>query len=184
MRSIHAVRARWRAARSHVRSSAVDPLPSVAQDGSGAPPGTRRAASAARRHGQRGAAAVEFALIAPVLFVLVLGIIDFGLYINAAAVVNNAAREGVRAASLGASSSEIVVVTEEALSQLPGSSDAGTFVTVSCLTPGGGTCSSFDSGAAAGGTAIVEVTYLHDWLTPLGIGDDITIVKSSEMRIE
>lgn len=133
---------------------------------------------------QRGAAAVEFALILPILLMLVFGIIDFGLYINAAAVVGNAAREGARSASLGATSAQVEGVVGSALGSLPGDPLDNATIDVSCRTPAGGACSSFDAGAASGGTAVVDVTYLHEWLTPLGFGSGITIGGSSEMRIE
>jgi hypothetical protein len=47
----------------------------------------------------RGAAAVEFALVVPVLLIVVFGIIDFGRMLNAQLQVTEAAREGARAAS-------------------------------------------------------------------------------------
>ena len=45
---------------------------------------------------ERGAAAVEFALLAPVLVFLLLGIMEFGRAYNAQVSLTNAAREGVR----------------------------------------------------------------------------------------
>lgn len=51
----------------------------------------------------RGAAAVEAALVLPLLLMLVFGIIDFGRMLNAQITVTEAAREGARAASLGSS---------------------------------------------------------------------------------
>ncbi|MGI5862200.1 MAG: TadE family protein [Myxococcales bacterium] len=48
----------------------------------------------------RGAAALEFALVLPLLLLLVLGGIDWGFYFFAEQVVVNAAREGARAGSL------------------------------------------------------------------------------------
>jgi Flp pilus assembly protein TadG len=44
----------------------------------------------------RGAAAVEFALILPLLLLLVFGIVEFGLLLNKQVSVSNAAREGAR----------------------------------------------------------------------------------------
>jgi TadE-like protein len=52
-----------------------------------------------RRDG--GAAAVETAIVLPLLLVLVFGIIDFGRMLNAQIVVTEAAREGARAGALG-----------------------------------------------------------------------------------
>ncbi|MCJ7692193.1 MAG: pilus assembly protein [Sedimentisphaerales bacterium] len=46
---------------------------------------------------QKGATAVEFAIIFPILVSLIFGIIEFGLFIFNRQVITNAAREGVRA---------------------------------------------------------------------------------------
>ena len=51
-----------------------------------------------RREFDHGAAAVELALILPVLILLLGGIIDFGLAFNAQISATHAAREGARAA--------------------------------------------------------------------------------------
>ena len=45
---------------------------------------------------ERGAAAVEFGLILPVLLLIVGGIIDFGIMYNKQILLSNAARDGVR----------------------------------------------------------------------------------------
>lgn len=45
---------------------------------------------------QRGAAAVEFAMILPLLLTLVLGIVEFSHLYNAQIVMSNAAREAAR----------------------------------------------------------------------------------------
>ena len=49
----------------------------------------------------RGAAAVEFALLLPLLLLIVLGIIDFGRMLNAQVTLTQAAREGARLVALG-----------------------------------------------------------------------------------
>ena len=53
-----------------------------------------------RRNSESGAAAVEFALILPVLLLLVFGIIEFGFIFNRWVTVTHAAREGVRVFAL------------------------------------------------------------------------------------
>lgn len=50
---------------------------------------------------QRGAAALEFALIAPLLVLLLFGIIEFGRVWSARNVYISAAREGARVAAVG-----------------------------------------------------------------------------------
>ena len=48
------------------------------------------------RASERGAVAVEFAILAPVLVMLLLGIMEFSRAYNAQASLSAAAREGVR----------------------------------------------------------------------------------------
>lgn len=54
----------------------------------------------ARARGQRGAAAVELALVFPIFLLIVLGTIDFGYFFFVSEIVGNAAREGARAGSV------------------------------------------------------------------------------------
>jgi Flp pilus assembly protein TadG len=53
-----------------------------------------------KQRSQRGAAAVEFALVMPLLLLLVFGIVEFGLIMNRQITVTHAAREGARYYSL------------------------------------------------------------------------------------
>lgn len=53
-----------------------------------------------RLHRQRGAVAVEFALVLPLLLLLVLGGIDWGYYFFVGEIAGNAAREAARSAAL------------------------------------------------------------------------------------
>jgi Flp pilus assembly protein TadG len=48
------------------------------------------------RHRRRGQALVEFAIVAPIFFLILFGIIDFGRYVYYVQILNNAAREGTR----------------------------------------------------------------------------------------
>lgn len=52
-------------------------------------------------HGERGATAVEFALVAPVFFLLVLAIIEFGWHFFVQHTIHYATREGTRIALVG-----------------------------------------------------------------------------------
>ena len=48
----------------------------------------------------RGQTLIEFALIAPIMFILLFGIIDFGMVLNRRIVIEHAVREGSRYASV------------------------------------------------------------------------------------
>jgi hypothetical protein len=56
---------------------------------------------------QNGAAMVEFAIVLPLLLILVFGIIEFGVMFYDKAVITNASREGVRAGITGLGDPEI-----------------------------------------------------------------------------
>ena len=59
-----------------------------------------------RSHGQ---AIAEFALVAPIFFLILFSIIDFGRYVYYVQILNNAAREGARYAIVhGANSLPVV----------------------------------------------------------------------------
>lgn len=74
---------------------------------------------------QRGAAAVEFALVLPVLLSLLLGVVDLGLAVYTQSVLSNASREGARAGVVLAltrpSSQAIATVVQTYLSNSLGS---------------------------------------------------------------
>jgi Flp pilus assembly protein TadG len=136
-----------------------------------------------REHRDRGAAAVEFALVIVPFVLVVFGSIDFGWAINHDVLVNNAAREGAREGSLNPVAADVEAVVRESLS---GTDPAAITVTVACRKAGGTPCGSL-ADAAPGDTVVVTVEVEHDWVTPLGAGfgaGGITLTKTSEMRIE
>jgi Flp pilus assembly protein TadG len=70
------------------------------------------------RQDERGAAAVEFTLVLPVLLMMVLGIAEFGRAYYVQASVSQAAREGVRVMALQNNSAASVAATEAAATPL------------------------------------------------------------------
>jgi len=56
---------------------------------------------------ERGAAAVEFAIVSLILFVVVFGITEFGRTYSQYEVLQGAAREGARRAAVGATLTEV-----------------------------------------------------------------------------
>src|SRR5690349_22927626 len=79
----------------------------------------------------RGAAAIEFALLFPLLMLIVFGIIDFGRALNAQITLTQAAREGVRLDALG--EPNVVSQTQAAATGL-----SGVTVQVTTCPPGAG----------------------------------------------
>jgi len=65
-------------------------------------------------HDERGAVAVEFAIIATLLLMLVFGIVQFGTTYSKYQVFLNAAREGARAGAVRASLADIGQAVDEA----------------------------------------------------------------------
>lgn len=136
-----------------------------------------------RAASERGAAAVEFALVASLLFLVVFGIVDFGWMANRDVLINNASREGAREGAVNPDQASIVSVVNASLSSLPA---ADVSVLVTCRKPDGNPCASFAADAASGGVVIVRVNYTHRWITPagLGFGSTIDLSRTTEMRIE
>lgn len=56
---------------------------------------------------KKGQAMVEFALLMPILILLIMGLLEFGLILNTYLAMNNAAREGARAGISGATDVQI-----------------------------------------------------------------------------
>ncbi|MFA5890056.1 MAG: TadE/TadG family type IV pilus assembly protein [Actinomycetota bacterium] len=65
---------------------------------------------------ERGASAVEFAIVASLLFMLLFGTVQFGMAYNRSQGLQAGAREGARLASIGATYSEIAARARDAQS--------------------------------------------------------------------
>jgi Flp pilus assembly protein TadG len=101
-----------------------------------------------RKQGRRGAAATEFALVAPIFFLMVIGFIEFGRAMMVQEVLINASRVGARMASTTGSTTTAVqsAVTSYAssvavpnvsvtVSPDPATATAGTAITVTATVP-------------------------------------------------
>ncbi len=131
---------------------------------------------------ERGASAVEFALVMPLLLLMLMGMIDFGMAINSQAVLGNAAREAARAGSFNASDTAAAqTVALNASATLKG---AAPTVVVTCTTVAGST---INCGSAEGGDVVkVSMTYRYFWISPaiLALPAYTDMEASSQMRIE
>ncbi len=142
-----------------------------------------------RRLDHRGSSAVEFALILPLLTLLLFGIIEFGILLYNKQVITNASREGARAGIAWASPrptpSDIKsVVDGYSKSHLLtfASSDPGPSTAVP-----NGTCSGF------GQSLDVTVTYQYQFLVfssvlrlvgPDVLGNSLTLTAQTIMKCE
>ncbi len=99
----------------------------------------------------RGAVAVEFALLLPMLLLLLFGIIDFGRALNAQITLTQAAREGARLASLN--QPNVVSRTQAAATG---------------LSPVSVSVTSCPVGAGSGVNAVVQTSYSFSFITPVG----------------
>lgn len=86
------------------------------------------------RKARRGAVALEFSLVLPILIAVIFGVIDFGRTIMAMDLINNVARQGARTGALsGKTNAEITTAVDNALSaaSLPARSGTATVLTIS-----------------------------------------------------
>lgn len=105
------------------------------------------------RRSDRGAAAVEMAIVLPLLLLLVFGAIDFGRMYFTQITLTASAREGVRASALGRASSVPTIVTTAA-QPITGVTGA---VTVACPATVSGNVST-----------TVVASYTYRFITPIG----------------
>jgi Flp pilus assembly protein TadG len=82
---------------------------------------------------ERGAAIAEFALVVPLLMILLVGIIEFGRAYNVQISLNGASREGARALALGKTSSEV----DAAVRNASPSTTVHRIVKTACTSAGG-----------------------------------------------
>jgi Flp pilus assembly protein TadG len=135
---------------------------------------------AAKQARDRGSVAVEFALLLPILLLLVFGVVDFGRAISAQITLTQAAREGARLAALGQPNSTVVSRAQAAATGL---SPVTVTVTTSCPV-----------NAGAGVDAVVQTSYAFSFVTPVGsiaamfggvsYGSPVTLSAQGEMPCE
>jgi Flp pilus assembly protein TadG len=124
---------------------------------------------------------VEFALLAPVLFSLVIGGIEFGMLINARNMVSNAVRDGARLGSLQQSPTQIQDAVTATLSKIP----SATYDTpiAACKNSAGTSVTCGPS--ATGGQVSVTATLHYKGLTGFfGTMLTMDIVRTEVMRVE
>jgi Flp pilus assembly protein TadG len=160
--------------------------------------------------GERGAAAVEFALVVPLLVLILFGVINFGFVFSQKASLSNAVRVGARFGSVNAYTSShsckavVDKVRDSAVTVgLSAAQKKNVVVTVSRLSAGGAAttvCSGASGADASVPTAPclnptasvtdpeslqVSATYSSSLLVPTpGLGSSVTVSASSTFVCE
>jgi len=119
---------------------------------------------------------VEFAVVAPVFFLLVFGMIEYGRMVMVQQILTNGSREGARRAVLdGVSTSDVTTAVEDYLAD---SSISGASVTVTTNAP-------VPPDYAESMTVTVDVPFTQvSWLpSPMFLGSQ-TLSASTTMRRE
>jgi Flp pilus assembly protein TadG len=134
-----------------------------------------------RKSNQRGVAAAEFALILPVLLLILFGTIEFGMIMYSREVVTNAVREGARAGIVQGppkrTEAEIIAI-------------ATTYLTGTGVAPADVTFTVTGEMLASPNNLTVTATYLYRFLIPYipttvaGIPDPLPLTARSVMRHE
>jgi Flp pilus assembly protein TadG len=146
----------------------------------------RRVRSSKRLRDEKGAAAVEFAIVASIFFMLVFGIIDFGFGFHTWNATANAAREGARRAAV---SNDVSDITARVYASANFLDTTKMTVTVTCARG----ISAFAACPPAanwqqGDFVRVTVDYAYTYITPLpafvGLGKTLTLHSVSETTYE
>ncbi|MEX2158991.1 MAG: TadE/TadG family type IV pilus assembly protein [Dehalococcoidia bacterium] len=147
----------------------------------------RRSRLAVFRGKSRGQSLVEFAMIAPLFFILVLGIVDFGMGLHSWMTMTNATREGARLAAVHAPSSGSVDCNplpaegsiERKVCDTATNLDADAMtITVTNADP---------EGDNAGEEVSVQIDYDYELIMPLSGFMDLSTISLSattKMRLE
>ena len=131
-----------------------------------------------RLRSESGASAVEFALLLPVLMMILFGIIEFGMALYRQAILTNASREGAR---LGIVQSIPAITT--------GQIDAtiNNYLTPSGIVPGNVSRTIVGAGGVTGTPVIVTLTLPYTFVVLPGLTSvtpSINLVARTEMRHE
>lgn len=147
----------------------------------------------ARLRSRRGQSLVEFALILPVLMIMVFGIIDFGLGLRSYISLTNATREGARFAAIGNTAGAYPA-------NCNGTSNT-TVVGRVCYTIEGldladltSVSVTYPNGQMPGNSVVVSADYTYNYITPVGdivdffsggtFPDSLSLSTSTDMRLE
>jgi len=137
-----------------------------------------------RDRSERGASAVEFALVVPFLILLIIGMVNFGVVLSQQLSLSNAARQAARFAVVaGPTCTDVETQARNALGA-PGMPASGPAIVINgggCPTPCAGSAARVDQNVA------VELNYTSTWVVPFpipGFGSGINLQGRGTFRCE
>ncbi|MEM7324120.1 MAG: TadE family protein [Actinomycetota bacterium] len=130
--------------------------------------------AACARSDERGASLAEFALVLPILLMILFGIIEFGVAFSRSQAIEAAAREGGRLASLSATSSADV---QERVNQTLGLTTFDSTPEVTIVPAGG--CAGRE-----GQSVTVTVQAMHRLTVPFVMDQEMLLTGQSVFRCE
>jgi len=122
------------------------------------------------KRNERGAVMVEFAIVMPLLLLLVFGIIEFGRGYNVKVQLTGSVREAAREVALGRSNAEAMQVVRDAAPGISPAVQDSQIIITRCPADG------------SDGDAIVTVTYRLQALTPLVPSGELELTARGVMR--
>lgn len=127
---------------------------------------------------QKGQSLLEFALVFPLIFLLITGLIDLGRALFYYSTLNNAVREGTRYAVVQPKGTADSVLSDKVASYFYQINDLKTNVVITVN----------HTGTTTDPKVQIQATYVFKPITPglkqiLGAGHTITIQAQSEMRL-
>lgn len=117
----------------------------------------------------RGQSLVEFALVLPILMVLILGMVEFGWILNGKITITSAAREGARTAVIYESADKAATAVESAVNK---SAESSSLIGVTTITNFTAT------------TAIVNVNAEIKPIVGLFFSENVKLTSKAEMKLE
>jgi Flp pilus assembly protein TadG len=134
--------------------------------------------------GQKGASAVEFAIVLPVLVLLLVGTMEFSILLYDKAVITNASREGARAGIVYSYPNSI---SDAEIKAVVNNYCAGHMITFGAA-PGATTNISRAGSGSAGDPLTVSVNYHYDFLVIpnflSNLAGGINLAGQTVMRME
>ncbi|MGH4122555.1 MAG: TadE/TadG family type IV pilus assembly protein [Clostridium sp.] len=127
-----------------------------------------------RLRNEKGQSLVEFAILLPLLLLLLMGILEFGIMLNSYLTIHNSAREGARLGIVSGSNIEI----KELINNISPNLDSENLIVN--ITP-------LEGMRSSGDTLTVEVIYNYHVIIPIisNILHNVVVLKAqTSMRIE